>query len=185
MSPPLTRASIGAGGATEWSLVPRIRRVVWIRDAVPDEVGALEDLQRRASLVWEDYRDQLLAHPDAIVLDPAAVTDGLVRVAVDDSGRRLGFSAALDVRGGVCELDGLFVEPDAWRRGIGRALVEDVVDRAGRAGARRLEVIANPRAHGFYERTGFLVVDLATTRFGPASRMRRELQRAAVPPSDG
>jgi GNAT superfamily N-acetyltransferase len=149
--------------------------VIRIRDAVLAETGALEDLQRRASLVWDDYREQLLAHPDAIELAPAAVTAGLVRVAVDATGTRLGCSAVLPIRGSTCELDGLFVEPARWAGGVGRALVEDVVDRARLVGTRRLEVIANPRAIGFYERTGFVVVETASTRFGPAPRMRREL----------
>jgi len=156
-----------------------------IRDGLADEIRALEDLQRRAAFVWDDYRDQLLAHPDAIALDPALATDGLVRVAVDDSGARLGFSAVLVVRGGICELDGLFVEPASWGRGVGRAMVDDVIDRAGPAGASRLEVIANPRAVGFYERMGFVVVGAATTRFGPAPRMRRELGRPDVASSRG
>ena len=149
--------------------------VVRIRDAVAGEVAALEDLQWRASLVWEDYRDQLLAHPDAIELDPIAVTRGLVRVAADDSAVRLGFSVVLPADAGACELDGLFVEPASWRLGIGRALVRDAAVRAGRMGARRLEVTANPRALGFYARTGFVAFDRVTTRFGPAPRMRLEI----------
>ena len=37
-----------------------------VRDARPDEASALEALQRRASDVWEEYRAQLAANPDAI-----------------------------------------------------------------------------------------------------------------------
>lgn len=33
------------------------------RLAVPAERSALEDLQRRASLIWEEGREALLAHP--------------------------------------------------------------------------------------------------------------------------
>jgi hypothetical protein len=39
----------------------------------------------------------------------------------------------------------------------------------------RLEVIANPRAVGFFDRVGFAVCGEATTWFGPAPRMRRLL----------
>ncbi len=150
-----------------------------IRDGVLDEIPALEALQRRASTVSEDYRDQLAAHPDAIELPAGFLSDGLVRVAVDDSGARLGFAVSFAVVGGASELDGLFVEPDRWRRGVGRALVDDVVDRARRAGADRLEVIANPGAVGFYQRVGFEDAGTATTRFGPAPCM---VLRFAEPP---
>ncbi len=146
-----------------------------IRDARPEEVEELEALQRRASLVWEDYRAQLLAHPEAIELPPEQVAVGLVRVAVAADGARLGFSVVLPAAGGGCELDGLFVEPASWRRRVGRALVEDAAARARAAGARRLEVIANPRAVAFYEAVGFAAGEAATTRFGPAPRMRRAL----------
>lgn len=43
-----------------------------IRIAARDEKKLLEDLQWRASLVWEEYREALLAHPDAIELPLAA-----------------------------------------------------------------------------------------------------------------
>jgi hypothetical protein len=39
-----------------------------IRPALPEERLDLENLQRRASLALETYREQLEAHPDAIDL---------------------------------------------------------------------------------------------------------------------
>src|SRR5204862_6252023 len=111
-----------------------------IRDARADEVGALEALQRRASDVWEEYREALAAHPDAIELDPALVHDGRVRVFEQD-GLRVGFSVLLPEREGACALDGLIGEPAAMRGGVGRALVTDVAQRARAQGATRISVI--------------------------------------------
>ena len=105
---------------------------------------------------------------------PEAIAAGLVRVAERD-GRRLGFSAVLEIAAGVCELDGLFVEPDAMRHGVGRALIADVVARAGAAGATSIAVIANPRAVEFYDAVGFGPGAEASTRFGPAHWMHRPL----------
>lgn len=141
-----------------------------IRDASVDEVASLEALQWRASTFWEDYRADLLANPDAISLEVSLVRDGMVRVAVDAAGRRLGFAVVLTAKDDVCVLDGLFVTPDAWRQGVGRALIADAVDRAGAAA---LEVTANPRAIEFYAAVGFVACGTASTRFGPALRMRR------------
>ncbi len=143
-----------------------------IRDAEVAEVAALEALQRRASLMWEDTRAQLLAHPDAIALPREQVQEGRVRV-LERAGTLCGFSAVLEAEDGVCELDGLFVEPACWHDGIGRALVEDACARA--QGASALEVTANPNALPFYEKLGFRRCGEAQTRFGPALRMRREL----------
>jgi ribosomal protein S18 acetylase RimI-like enzyme len=142
-----------------------------IRDARPDEASALEALQRRASNVWEEYRAQLAANPDAIEPPHRAIADGRVRVAVDASGRLLGFSVVLPIRDGRCELDDLFVEPDSMGLGVGRLLVDDVVTRAAGAGASHVDVVANPNALGFYERVGFETTGQSSTRFGDAPRM--------------
>jgi ribosomal protein S18 acetylase RimI-like enzyme len=146
-----------------------------IRDAQPDEALALEALHRRSSDVWDEDRAHLAAHPDAIEPPHQAIAEGRVRVAVDAAGRRLGFSVVLPVEDGMCELDDLFVEPDSMGLGVGRLLVEDVAARAAAEGARLLNVIANPRAVGFYERLGFRITGEAATRFARAPRMSRDL----------
>lgn len=137
-----------------------------IRPARADEREALEELQRRASLALDEYREQLEAHPDAIELPIEQVERGDVLVA-EVGGETAGF-AALD--GG--ELDGLFVVPARWRQGIGRALVEAAVHEGRRRGL-SLTVTAGPGAREFYESCGFRVEGDAETRFGPALRMSR------------
>ena len=153
-----------------------------IRDARPDEADALEALQRRASDVWEEYRAQLAAHPDAIAGPDKAIAEGRVRVAVDAVGRRLGFSTVLPVQNGRCELDDLFVEPDRMRQGVGRILVADLIARAHFAGADYIDVSANPNAVAFYTRLGFLVTGETSTRFGPAPRMTLDLRPRSTRP---
>jgi predicted N-acetyltransferase YhbS len=141
-----------------------------IRSARPPERDALEALQRRASLDGPMYRAQLAAHPDAIELPEEQIAAGLVRVAQQD-GVVVGFSVLLEQSGEACELDGLFVEPDRMRAGIGRLLVEDAMRIARERGATRIDVVANPQAVAFYEAVGFRTAAHAHTRFGPAPRM--------------
>ena len=147
-----------------------------IRDARPEEAPALAALQRRSADVWEEYRAQLAANPDAIEPPHRAIADGRVRVAADASGRLLGFSVVGPIRDGRCELDDLFVEPEWMRRGVGRLLVADLTARAAAAGASHVDVIANPNALAFYERLGFETTGQASTRFGEAPRMSLELR---------
>jgi GNAT superfamily N-acetyltransferase len=146
-----------------------------IRHASAEEAPELELLQRRSSDVWEAYREQLAANPDAIELPESFIDNGWVRVAVDEAETPIGFSVVVPTNGPAHELDGLFVEPAHMRRGVGRALVEDAAARASGQGAEYLEVTAGP-AQGFYETVGFDLVGAAETRFGPAVRMRRELR---------
>jgi GNAT superfamily N-acetyltransferase len=137
-----------------------------LRLARSEEHRELEELQRRASLELPEYRDQLIANPDAIYLPEGQIANGQVIVA-ELSGAIAGFAALV---GG--ELDGLFVEPDLWGQGIGRALVDAAVHAARRRGL-ALKVIANPRARRFYEHCGLTVEGEVQTRFGPALRMTK------------
>jgi GNAT superfamily N-acetyltransferase len=145
-----------------------------LRDARPAERQALEELQRRASLMWDDDRPFLLANPDVIELPLAHIVEGRVRVA-EAAGVPLGFCVLLR-RGEIADLDGLFVEPGHWRRGIGRRLVEDAMARARTAGLPAVEVVANANALGFYQGLGFAVFGEAQTQFGPAKRLRLPLK---------
>ena len=137
-----------------------------LRLAVPEEHDDLEELQRRASLELPEYRDQLIANPDAIYLPQGQIANGQVIVAELD-GEVAGFAAVV---GG--ELDGLFVEPDLWGRGVGRALVDAATHEARKRGL-ALKVIANPRTRRFYEHCGFSLEGEVQTRFGPGLRMTK------------
>lgn len=143
---------------------------VHIRLAKSEERDELEALQRRASLALGEYNEQLEAHPDAIQLPVEQIERGGVIVAeIDD--RIVGFAAVLIDDEGA-ELDGLFVEPQHWRKGIGAALIDVAVHEARRQGLAMM-VIANPSAREFYEKCGFTLEGEAETRFGPALKMSR------------
>ena len=146
------------------------RAEVRLRPARPPERQELEDLQWRASLANEADRPHLEAHPDAIALPLAFIERGEVTVAELD-GRVAGF-AVVQRHDGFTELDGLFVEPDLWGKGVGRALVDAATHDARRVG-HALLVVAGEAGRGFYERCGFTLEGPAETRFGPALRMSR------------
>lgn len=152
-----------------------------IRPALPGEQLALEALQLRASLIWERYRADLAAHPDAIALDPGAIEQLRVRVA-SAAGEVVGFAEFSVTSDQEWELEGLFVEPDLMRRGIGSELVADVLDLARERGVGRVAVIAQPGLAAFYERCGFVLEGEAQTRFGPAPRMAADLADQSGPP---
>jgi GNAT superfamily N-acetyltransferase len=145
-----------------------------IRLAQPAERDRLEALQLRASLMWEEYRDALLTHPDAIALPIEQIMAGRTHVA-ERRGELVGFSVVLPRNDGDAELDGLFVEPTVWRRGVGTRLVQQAQDLALCAGSAFLCVIANPHAEGFYAACGFELVGEEQTRFGIGLKMRKAL----------
>jgi GNAT superfamily N-acetyltransferase len=146
-----------------------------IRTAEPGEQRALEALQRRASLAREEYRAQLLAEPDAVVLPLEQLVEGRV-IVVECGAQVAGLGVWLRRDDREVELDGLFVEPALWRRGLGAALVWEIERRAIAEGATVLHVIANPTAEAFYLACGFAFSGEQLTRFGVARTMRKALK---------
>ncbi len=145
---------------------------VAIRHAEAADLDSLRSLYRRSSLSNDGDRPILLAHPDALELSGDGVAERRTRVATDVEGRIVGFVTVAPGPGFV-ELEDLFVDPDVMRRGIGAALVDDVMARARQADIGRVEVTANPHALAFYRHAGFVYDRDVETRFGTAPRMWR------------
>ena len=154
---------------------------ITVRQAVASERDSLEALQWRASLNNPDDREALLANHDAIQLPVQQIIDGGVFVA-EHSGKIEGFAAILPRADGNSELDALFVEPECWRQGVGRVLVEHCARAARESGASCLHVIGNPHARYFYVACGFQVLGTEATRFGVGLLMKRELQQSDQEP---
>lgn len=142
-----------------------------VRSGGIDDLAVLIDLQRRASLAGypEPVRSMLSAHPE--IIDQSFRREWFagdqVRVAVDAESRIVGF-AVLARSGTEAELVALFVDPDQWKRGIGRALVDATGALAAQWGESELFVLANPLALGFYTAVGFVHDRFVDMRNAPA-----------------
>ena len=142
-----------------------------IRPAAEADIAVLGPLKLRASLAWGEHVAELQAMWEARIFPP----EHLSFAAVAEEGDRLvGFVTAIPGADGRAEIEDLFVEPDCWRRGIGRRLLAEAEARAAAAGAGILHVIAG-RAQPFYLAHGFEVTGSIETQFGPASEMEKRL----------
>jgi GNAT superfamily N-acetyltransferase len=146
-----------------------LHTVVMIRLGTPADLAAASSVYRRASLSDESYRDNLLAHPEYLILGPEGLAEGRTHVAEED-GSLVGFATWAETAD-IIELEDLFVDPDYMRRGIATALVGRIAQVLRARGVERLEVTANPDALGFYRAVGFTDCGVAETDFGPAPRM--------------
>lgn len=140
-----------------------------IRLGVPGDLPAASDVYRSASLSNAGDRDNLLAHPEYLVLRPEGLAEGRTYVA-EEEGSLVGFATWIEA-GSVYELEDLFVDPRWRRRGIAAALVDRVAQVLRVRGVRRLEVTANPHAMGFYRAAGFVDCGAVDTVFGAAPRL--------------
>ena len=134
---------------------------------------------------WQTYRAIRLAmlqespsafgstHAQALLVDEPTwrqrLSDNVVLLA--RVGRTPAGSAMYSVHGatdpGDCALYGMWVDPGCRGAGVGRALIDAVIDEARAAGKRRvvLHVVANNKAAaGLYQRAGFV----ATSRTRPS-----------------
>jgi len=147
-----------------------VHTVAMIRLGVPADLPAAAGVYRRASLSNAGDRDNLLAHPEYLILGPEGLAEGRTYVA-DEDGSVIGFATWAEA-GGTIDLEDLFVDPGWRRRGIATALVGRIVDVLRARGVEFLEVTANPHAREFYRAAGFIDCGVAETDCGAAPRMR-------------
>ena len=140
-----------------------------IRLGTLDDFPTLAAIYRRASLSNDGDRDNLLAHQQHLILEPAGLEQGRTHVA-EERGSVVGFASWIAVADTI-ELEDLFVDPTWTRRGVATALVARIVDVLRAEGISSLEVTANPDALGFYRAVGFRDIGTSVTVFGVAPRM--------------
>ncbi|HEY8575728.1 MAG TPA: GNAT family N-acetyltransferase [Devosia sp.] len=139
-----------------------------IRRAELDDLQQLNNVMCRASLAVEtgEVLQQLLDKPEYLQLDPGLITSGQVILAECD-GVPIGFASYLVSGSAEAELDGMFVDPKYWRRGVGRLLFEAVEHHLVARQAAGIRVVAGVRAVEFYKSVGFLIAGEAKTALGP------------------
>jgi RimJ/RimL family protein N-acetyltransferase len=141
-----------------------------IRPAVAADADAIGSVQVRAwqstyrGVMPDDYLDGLQAteRADGWRRFLVAVPAGEEMFVVADEGRVVGFALVGPEHGGdtpeVGELYAINLDPDVWRRGLGRVLLRRATDRLVRFGygeAVLWVVPDNQRARAFYESEGW------------------------------
>ncbi len=137
---------------------------VTIREARPDELVAIAEIERAAGKLFDDWRDRVAlddGEPTPLPLHEEARARGDLFVAVGEGDAPVGlaFLGTLDGEGHLWELD---VHPDHGRKGIGRALLAFVIEtmRArGHPGVTLTTFREIPWNRPFYESAGFVVVE--------------------------
>ena len=166
-----------------------------IRPASPDDAPAIETIRVRG---WQTaYRHVFpAADLDALPIDPErwrsrilVPPPGWTTIVCEDDGHVVGFASTGPSRDEeeLGELYAIYVEPEAWSTGAGRALmIEAETTLAHEYGAALLWVLEdNPRARNFYERAGWAPdgVTKAEERFGVRAaevRYRKDFDHATL-----
>jgi GNAT superfamily N-acetyltransferase len=138
---------------------------VLVRDATVGDARRIEEIRVRTWRVA--YRHVLPPEDlDAMPIDETRWAHRIMEpppgwgiYVAEDEGRIIGFASIGPSRDeqGVGELYAIYVEPEAWSTGAGRALIEHAEEglRAGWAESTLWVLEDNPRAQRFYERAGW------------------------------
>jgi GNAT superfamily N-acetyltransferase len=113
----------------------------------------------RSKAVWGYDADFMAACRAELTFVPGDLVSS--RIAVAASGDSVLGVAQVRMVGRDADLQKLFVEPDALRGGVGRALFGWAIDAARELGASRIIIEADPGAAPFYRRLGARDIGLA------------------------
>jgi predicted N-acetyltransferase YhbS len=128
-----------------------------IRPARPGEAVRLTALCVRAKAHWGYDRAFMAAAAEALRIRERAIGLGnvLVASASEATVEPLGVATVEALRRpGWFELNHLFVAPECFGRGIGRALFQASAALARQRGGTHLSILSDPHAAAFYERIG-------------------------------
>ena len=171
-----------------------------VRDAEPEDAEAILHVRTRtwqiayAHIFPPEKLEAMLAERwtkwwRGVIADPAPRSHTLV---VDDAGGVVGFAwlgsmrDEPEERGRVGELFAIYVLPEASGRGIGQALMPEVLNRLrseGIAEAILWVLEDNPRTRLFYELTGWRADDGSKEEEILATRVREVRYRIALEPT--
>ncbi len=123
-----------------------------IRRARPDEAAALTEIAHAAKRYW-GYPENWIEHwKDELTITPDFIANNEMYVAV--AGEEIAGCCALVLSDSRAELEHMWIRPAHMGTGVGRALFQQIVERATHLNAPGLELSSDPNAEGFYTRMG-------------------------------
>ena len=123
-----------------------------IRAPRASDAKALSDLAQRAKAHWGYPSEWLRLWNGELTISGDYLLAHRSFVA-ESGGKRVGL-CVLEIRGTQAELGHVWVAPECHRQGIGTALVARALEAAAKAGVKRVEILSDPFAEGFYVRLG-------------------------------
>ena len=120
-----------------------------LRPARPEDAKAMTDLALRSKAHWGYPPEQMRTFTEELTFLPADLERGEAHV-IDEGGSLLGLYTLEDHGEGNLEIGHLFIDPDHLREGLGSELMRRIQSYAVRLGFKRLVVLSDPNAEGFY-----------------------------------
>lgn len=166
-------AACGIVDRLDWCLVCDLMAAMMtasdtnFRLARPEDRHTLIEVMRRASLAVEtgEVRRRLLEQPGHLDVDGSLfANDQVILAEIEDV--PVGFASFI-IEGSIAEIDGMFVDPNHWRCGIGRLMFAALLRELLARKVADIRVVAGANAVDFYRSMGFTIIGEEATPLGP------------------
>jgi N-acetylglutamate synthase-like GNAT family acetyltransferase len=125
---------------------------IQIRRAQPEEAAALTEIAHAAKRHWGYPENWIEYWKDDLTITADFIANNEMYVAIIDE--KIVGCCALVMRDSLAELEHMWIRPGHMGNGVGRALFNQIVERAAIHNAKVVELSADPNAEGFYQRMG-------------------------------
>lgn len=151
-----------------------------IRTAIADDLPFILKIERRAAAAFADigYPDIATGAEMPVALFEAGLQEGLLWVVSDAADRPVAYVLAAIIDG-IFYLEDISVDPDHQRKGLGDALVAQIIDHARflYCSALVLSTLeAAPWSNALYRKHGFLKADMDRLPSAIADRFAAETE---------
>lgn len=151
-----------------------------VRSAVADDLPQILKIERRAAAAFADigHSDIATGAEMPIALFEVGLKDGLLWVAIDAANHPVGYAPAAMIEG-FFYLEDISVDPQHQRKGLGDALVTQIIDHARFLYCPALVLStleAAPWSNALYRKHGFLSADMSRLPQAISARLAAETE---------
>ena len=129
-----------------------------IQQAATGDAARLTAIALAAKSHWKYPEEYLTLWKDDLTITPEYILKNTVLKAVNEEGDILGMGAVeFSTTFNAYEIGHMWVHPKYLGYGIGRLLLNALINHAQKAVIKQLYAVSDPNAQGFYEKMGFVL----------------------------
>ncbi len=129
-----------------------------IHSAAPKDAEILSKLTMLSKAHWGYSQEQMDQWREELTITPDYISKHQVFLIKSDN-QIIGYYAYCKLSVKEVELDNLFIHPEFMGQGLGKILMNDLLDKVQASGYQKITLYADPNAESFYKNYGFNTVD--------------------------
>lgn len=155
-----------------WQQAEKMR----IERAIRTDAEDLTELTIRSKSHWNYSRQQIENWRNDLTISETYITEKEVYKLIDNENKIIGYYSYFKMDNLIVKLENLFVKPEFIKRGFGKMLMTDFLQRIKKSNIEKIILDADPNAEKFYEQIGFKVIGKLETsikdRFLPIMELK-------------